>query len=153
MSKEMTEEEIEKFRIESSQLFEQYRVNQEARAKNYRTITDKDFRDSLDILFESCLSHLHGEYQIYTVYEDSNETPANVYALVYAEYYEKYFTSEENFLEVYKQDAIYLAQKLKESSHPLHYYYIMPYYNFVNGNSALYNSHIILTNELTNNII
>lgn len=148
LKKEMTEEEIQKEREENILFFKEYSLKQKERAKNIKTISEPKFRESLDTLFNSCLSHLHGEYDLYTVYEDSNVTPANVYALVYAEYYEKDFTSEENFLEVLKQDGIYLAKKLKESGHPLHYYFIMPYYNTVNKESILYNDHIVLTNTL-----
>lgn len=107
-----------------------------------------EFRDNVDSLFDSCKKYLHGDYNLYTVYKDLEKDPIVNYGLVYADYYEKDCGDEEEFLNTYKNDAILLQKKLLESKLPLDYYYIMPYYTQLNGNSVLYNGNIILTNEL-----
>lgn len=107
-----------------------------------------EFRDSVDALFDACKKYLHGDYNLFTVYKDLEKNPIINYGLVYADYYEKDCGNEEEFLNTYKNDAILLQRKLIESRLPLDYYYIMPYYMQLNGNSVLFNGDIILTNEL-----
>lgn len=107
-----------------------------------------EFRDKVDALFDSCLKDLHGEYQLYTVYKDLEKNPVVNYGLVYADYFAKDYATEQEFLEIYKSDAIFLHEKLKESKLPLDYYFIMPYYINSENQCALYNGDIILTNEL-----
>lgn len=148
MTKPMNEQEMIEFKSNFSKSMEEYNVIQKERAKKFRTIDDKEFRDNLDVLFNSCLSHLRGEYQLYTVYENSNETPPHIYALVYAEYYEKDFDSREHYNEILKEDARFLAMKLKESGLMLQYYFIVPYFNLLNGDSVVMNGNAILTHEL-----
>lgn len=121
--------------------------NHKQRAKNIKTVRGQ-LRDNVEAVFDSCKKYLHGEYDLYTIYEDSNDKKIVTYGLVYAEYYEKDCGAPEQFLDILKNDAILLHKKLLQSGLALDYYYIMPYYNPIQGSSVLYNGNIILTNEL-----
>lgn len=107
-----------------------------------------ELRNNVETLFDSCKKYLHGEYNLYTIYKDLEKNPVINYGLVYADFYEKDFINEDEFLNTYQKDAILLHKKLIQSKLPLDYYYIMPYYIKLDGNSILYNGNIILTNEL-----
>lgn len=120
---------------------------QKERAKNIKTIYGQ-LRDDIEALFEYCKIYIHGEYQLYTIYENTNDNKKVTYGLVYAEYFEKDCGNEDQFLATLKHDAIVLHKKLLQSGLALDYYHIMPYYNPIEGSCILYNDNIICTNEL-----
>lgn len=145
--KQMSEEEIKELR-ESLAL-----ASQEMRERGKKILTvESALIEKAETLFETCLEKLHGEYQLYTVYNNTNEDTMAVYGLVYAEFYEEDGYDVEGFLKVLKEDGKFLHEKLKESNLPIDYYYIMPYYNpstgEMAGQSILYNDSIVLTNEI-----
>lgn len=129
------------------QLLKITKEKQKERGKNIKTIYGP-LRDNVEALFENCKKYMHGEYSLYTIYEDSNDDKKVTYGLVYAEYFEKDCGKEEQFLATLMHDAIMLHKKLLKSGLALDYYHIMPYYNPIQGSSVLYNNSIICTNEL-----
>lgn len=129
------------------QLLKITKQKQKERAKNIKTIYGS-LRENVEALFENCKKYMHGEYSLYTIYEDSNDNKKVTYGLVYAEYFEKDCGKEEQFLATLMHDAIMLHKKLLKSGLALDYYRIMPYYNSIEGSSVLYNTSIICTNEL-----
>lgn len=70
---------------------------------------------------------LHGEYDLYTIYEKENKQR---YALIYAEYEETGQVSEESFEEIVNNDTRYLHQKMKEENIPLNYLFVVAYFNY-----------------------
>lgn len=123
-------------------------AKKEEEAKQISTIYGQ-LKDDADILLDSVRNNLEGEYELYCIYKDDNENVKATYGLMYADYEcQGNIKNEEDFLLYYSNDALILANKLKESGLALDYFCIMPYFKNEKGQSILYNTYAIHTNEL-----
>ncbi len=95
-------------------------------------------------LVEGCQASLQGEYSFYSICLKGNQ----VYGLIHAFYNESSSITEYNVESVVKKDCLYLHQQLKQSTLNLDYFFVMPYFDYLDKKrgSSLYES--VLTNKI-----
>lgn len=127
-----------------SEELEEYSKKAKERSDKIKTL--RHLCDDAEKFVEKESKSLHGEYSFYTVYENSNDDKIETYILIHAFYHEK-DVSEDIAEKVILEDIAILNKKLKETTLPIDYCFVMPYYDYINGNSCLFNNLIGISIE------
>jgi hypothetical protein len=110
---------------------------------NLKTVDNPLLKKQLADLIEENQSQLSGEYDLYTIYrKDDKET----YALIYAEYYEKYGITYDNSKSVAEKDAQHIHELIKGLD--LDYLFVVPYYNYADKSKGAVTIGAVVTNEI-----
>lgn len=112
------------------------------------TVNDEYLNENLQKLINESQSELRGEYEIYCIYQKPLGSTVR-YALTYAEYVESEELKYEDINRIIFEDGNLIHDKLKAANLECDYFYIMPYFEFIDKNigSVLFNNSIYLTNE------
>lgn len=105
---------------------------------------DKKLTAEAENLIDRCQTSLHTEYSFYSIYLQGS----SVYALVHAFYNESDEIREDNLESIVKKDCQYLQGQLIKSNLNLDYFFVMPYFDYIDKTkgSVLYES--VKTNEI-----
>lgn len=129
----LTQDELSKL----TEDLKEYSRQADERSKKIKTLDH--LRDDAEKFVEMASQDLNGEYSFYTVYENSNDNKIETYILIHSFYNEK-DVAEDKVEKVMLEDMALLNQKLKETTLPIDYCFVMPYYDYIDGNSCLFNN-------------
>lgn len=112
-------------------------------------ISDTVLYAYIDFLISDNANQLRGEHSFYCVYQKPLGSTVR-YALIHATYLEKNGIKLEDMDRIILEDGKLMQQKLEEAQLECDYFYIMPYFDFVDRTkgSILLNNRILETNDL-----